>query len=230
MAMQLEDNYPPIQSEGLNTKKNATFGGNVAVTGNQTVTGTLLVTGAATLSSTLAVTGNITAGGAISQSGTVPTVFHSGGMAPTSATTTTAGTTNATPVVTETYVCEVFIPANTTLTGVAVLNGTAVSGHINVALANAAGTVVAKSSTATSGSGTTAYQQIPFTATYTATGPAKYFILSQYDATTARYVTHTVGNFGATKITSETYGTFLTTATYTTTTFTTALGPVADTY
>jgi prepilin-type N-terminal cleavage/methylation domain-containing protein len=37
------------------------------------------------------------------------------------------------------------------------------------------------------GSGTDAYQLVPFTATYAATGPATYFIVSSYSSATARY-------------------------------------------
>ncbi len=224
----LEKYVEVVRQDGLNTDQNVNIGvtgtPNLWVAGNATVGGTLGVTGNATF------TGNITAGGTISQSGVVPTVFHTGGLAPTSATAATAGTTNQSPLTTESYVAEIFIPTNTTLTGISVLNGTAVSGHVNVGLANATGTIVAKSATNVSQSGTTAYQQVPFTATYAATGPAKYYVVTQYDATTARAIAHTIGNFGATKVTTETYGTFLTTAAYSTTTFTTAIGPVADTY
>lgn len=184
-----------------------------------------------TTTSSITATGSITSAGGQAQAGSVQsTVYHSGGTAPFSGVAATSGATNASIVTTETYVCEVFIPDNTTLTGVSVLNGTAVAGHLNVGLANAAGTVVAKSATNVSGSGTSTYQQIPFSATYSAIGPAKYFILLQGDNTSARYNAHTIGNFGATKVTSETYGTFLTTAAYSTTTFTTAIAPVADVY
>lgn len=175
-------------------------------------------------------TGTNTATGGIVGPGTMPTVFHSGGLQPTAAAAATSGATNASVVTTETYVCEVFVPVNTTLTGISVLNGTAVAGNLNVGLANSSGSVVAKSATTTAASGTTAYQQVPFTTPYSAVGPAKYFILLQGSNTSGRYIAHTIGNFGATKVTSETYGTFLTTAAYSTTTFTTAIAPVADTY
>lgn len=182
--------------------------------------------------STLAVSGAITPTGGVAAAGgfSSSTVFHSGGTAPFSGVAATSGATNASVVTTETYVCEVFVPANATLTGVSVLNGTAVAGHLNVGLANSSGVVVAQSATTTSASGTSTYQQVPFTATYAAKGPAKYFILLQGDNTSGRYNAHTIGNFGATKVTSETYGTFLTTAAYSTTTFTTAIAPVADVY
>jgi len=48
MSQYIEDVLPPIQSAGLNTAKNTSLGGTLAVTGNTTVGGTLGVTGAAT--------------------------------------------------------------------------------------------------------------------------------------------------------------------------------------
>lgn len=212
-----------IREDGLNTDKNV----NIGVTG----TPSLWVAGAATMGSTLTVTGAISGTGGQAQSGTVQTtVFHSGQAAPFSGVAATSGATNVTAVTTDTYVAEVFIPDNATLTGIAVLNGTAVAGNINVGLANAGGTVVASSATNVAGSGTSTYQQIPFSTTYAAVGPAKYFILAQFSNTGARFNAHTIGNFGAVAVTSETYGTFQTTAAYATTTFTTAVGPIADTY
>ncbi len=190
--------------------------------GTVTINGT--ATGGVTVGTALTPTGGVAAGGGFS----APSVFHSGGLG-------FSATTDATQhqiVTTESYLCEVFIPANTTLTGVSVLNGHTTSGSVNlfVGLANSSGTIVAKSATTTAQGTADAFQQIPFTATYAAVGPAKYFVVLQGSATTGYVATHTIGNFGAAKITSETYGTFLTTATYKATTFTTALGPVADTY
>jgi len=206
-------------NEGLYTKKPIQTTSTVTAAGI-TNSGTQSVTGV------LTPTGGVAAAGGFSN----PTVFHSGGTAPFSGVAATSGATNASIVTTETYVCEVFVPVNATLTGVSVLNGTAVAGNINVGLANSSGTVVAQSATTTSASGTSTYQQVPFTSTYAAKGPAKYFILLQGSNTSGRYNAHTIGNFGATKVTSETYGTFLTTAAYSTTTFTTAIAPVADVY
>lgn len=223
----LEKYSEVVRLDGLNTNKNVNIGINGATptlwaAGNVTVGGTLGVTGNATF------TGNITAGGTISQSGTVPTVFHSGQAAPQS----TTGLTQTQIVTTDTYFTEVFIPANTTVTGISILNGHTTSGSQNmfVGLANAAGTIVASSNTTTAQAAADAYQQIPFSAPYAATGPSKYFIAVQGSATTGYIATHTLGNFGAALKTSETYGTFVTTASYKVTTFTTAQGVVADTY
>jgi hypothetical protein len=218
MSIYIEDQLPVVKYEGLNTTKNASIGGTLAVTGAITNTGAVIN------SSTVATTGATTVTGGIVPPGTAPTVFHTGG---TNAGIAAYGT-DTTPVVTETYYCEVFVPNNATLTGLSVLNGTAVSGNIKVGLANSAGAVVAQSASTTAGSGTNAYQAIAFTTTYAAVGPAKYFALVQYAATTARYRVHVVGNFGAGKVTSETYGTL--TSGYATTTFATAGAIVADTY
>lgn len=222
----IEKYVPAVRLEGgINTKLPVTLNGTAA---NLAVGGTLTVTGTSTLTGALAVTGNITSGGAISQSGTVPTVFHSGQVGPVA----TTGLTQTQIVTTDTYFSEVFIPANTTLTGISILNGhtTSAAQHMNVGLANAAGTIVASSATTATQATADAYQQIPFSTTYAATGPAKYYIAVQGDATTGYIATHTIGNFGATLKTTETYGTFVTTASYATTTFVTARGPVADTY
>jgi hypothetical protein len=186
---------------------------------NLTATGTLTVTGGATLS------------GGVNQTGSVQsTVFHSGGVQPFGALTTNYTQTQF--VSTDTYYSEVFIPANTTITGISVLNGhtTSASQNTFVGLASSTGLVVANSNTTTAQATADTYQQIPFTTPYSAKGPGKYFILVQGNNTTGYIGTHSKGNFGAGLITSETYGTFLTTATYKVTTFTTAQGPIADTY
>lgn len=184
--------------------------------------------GTETHSGAVSFTGVVTNTGGVKGPGTQSTVFHSGGVGPVA----TTGLTQTQLVTTDTYFAEVFIPANTTLTGVSVLNGhtTSASLNLNVGLADSTGKIVANSATTTAQGTADAYQQIPFTATYSAVGPAKYYIAVQGSATTGYLATHTIGNFGAALKTSETYGTFVTTASYNSTTFTTAQGPVADTY
>ena len=154
---------------------------------------------------------------------TGPTVFHTGAAAPP---TTTSGT-DTTPVVTEEYVAEVFVPMNAKLTGVALLNGSAVAGNVTVILYDSNGAIITNSAS-TAQAGTAGYQQIPFAAVYNAKGPAKYFIGLQFDSTSARLRTHILGNFGAAKKTGQTYGTL--TVLTPPASFTTALGPIADTY
>lgn len=152
-----------------------------------------------------------------------PTVFHTGAAAPP---TTTSGT-DTTPVVTEEYVTEVFVPLNCQLTGVALLNGSAAAGNVTAILYDSNGGIVANSAS-TAQSGTAAYQQIPFSAPVNVRGPAKYFVGFQFSSTSARFRTHILGNFGAAKKTGQVYGTL--TALTAPSTFTTALGAIADVY
>lgn len=152
-----------------------------------------------------------------------PTVFATGGAPP--ATTTTG--TDTTPATTETYIAEVFVPVNATLTGASLLNGSAVAGNVTAILFDSNGVAVATSAS-TAQSGTAAYQAFAFSSAYTAKGPAKYFVGFQFNNTSARFRTHILGVFGASKKTGETYGT-ATTITVPTT-FTTGQGPIASVY
>lgn len=210
---------PAVRQNGLRLNSNEPM----VVASAETHSGTETHSGAVTFTAAVSQSGGQNQAGAVQS-----TVFHSGGYQPVA----TTGTTDKTVVTTETYYAEVFVPDNTTITGISVLNGTttSASANLNVGLANASGVIVAKSATTTAQAAANSYQQIPFTAPYSAVGPAKYFIAVQGSATTAHLATHTIGNFGASKVTSETYGTFLTTASYATTTFTTGLGPIADSY
>lgn len=227
---------PLVRDFGLNTAKAANLSGFTVSTAGAVVGPSTLnnVSGTATFNTvsatTLSASGAITPTGGVAAAGgfSNPTAFHSGQVGPVA----TTGLTQTQIVTTDTYYVEVFIPANTTLTGISVLNGHTTSGslNLNIGLANSTGVIVAKSATTTAQGAADAYQQIPFTTTYSAVGPAKYYIAIQGSATTGFLATHTIGNFGANLLTSETYGTFLTTASYATTTFTTARGPVADTY
>jgi hypothetical protein len=172
----------------------------------------------------MATTGQVNKGGIAPALGlTAPTVWATGGAAATSA---TMGT-DTTPVVTETYVARVFVPVNVALTGISILNGSAVAGNVTVALADSNGVVVA-SSASTAQSGTAAYQKVPFSAAYNARGPGEYFVLLQCNNTGARFRTHAVGNFKAGKLTAQTYGTLP--AFTIPTAFTADLGPIADVY
>lgn len=178
-------------------------------------------------------TGSITATGGFAPAGgfSNSTVFHAGGVGVVA----TTSLNQKQIVTTETYYSEVFIPANTTITGISVLNGhtTNAGVSLNVGLANSSGTIVASSATTTAQATADTYQQVPFTSVYSAKGPAKYYIAVQGSTTTgflATFGATATQNFGANKKTSETYGTFVTTASYATTTYTASLGPVADTY
>lgn len=154
----------------------------------------------------------------------LPSVYHSGGMTPATLTTGT----DATPVITETYICEIFIGSRTSLTGVAILNGSAVAGNVHVGLADSTGAKVTESNTITAQAGTAVYQKFAFGSAYTVTRPGKYFIIVQFSNASARFRAHAAGVFGASKKTGDTYGTFTTVTPPTT--FTADLGPIASVY
>ena len=149
--------------------------------------------------------------------------FHTGDSP---ATSTTMGT-DTTPVITETYISSVYIPENSTLTGVSILNGSAVAGNVTVGLADPNGNVIAQSAS-TAQSGTAAYQAIPFASATDVLGPGVYYVMVQFSSTSARFRTWPLGVFPTQKQTSQTYGT-LTTVTPATT-FTATVGPIASTY
>jgi hypothetical protein len=134
--------------------------------------------------------------------------------------------TDATPVVTEMYMAEVAVPFLTTVTGIAVFNGSVASGNIQIGLFDVNGYLLGTTAS-TAMSGTDAYQSVALSSTVSI--PAgTYYVGVQIDNTTARFNTHTLGKFGAGKITGGTYGTF--NKVTVPTTFTTALGPIASLY
>jgi hypothetical protein len=149
--------------------------------------------------------------------------MHTGGIP---ARLSTDGT-NPTPSITETYIAEVYVGEPTTATGISIFNGDAVAGNVAVAIANSVGAVLA-SSGAVAQAGTDARQRVPFSSSVALTGPGTYYVLVQFSNTGARFNTHTFGDFGASKKTGETFGTFTTVTPPTT--FTTALGPYASLY
>jgi len=172
----------------------------------------------------MATVGQVNKGGINAALGYTAPASYATGDAP--AVTATQGT-DTTPVVTETYLARVFIPCNVTITGLSVLNGSAVAGNITMALADSNGVVVA-STASTAQSGTAAYQQVALSTPYAAKGPAEYFILLQCNNTGARFRSHLLGNFKAGKLTGQVYGTLP--AFTVPTGFTASLGPVASTY
>lgn len=191
---------------------------NLSLDGNLTVGGTTATTGAYTPTGGLAAAGGFTAS---------PRNFGTCGTNG-AAVGATSAFTNQTPVITEVYIAEVFVPLNVTVTGVAALNGTVASGNLKVGLFNSSGTLLATSAS-TASSGTTAYQLVPFTAPLAVVGPATYYVGTFYDNTTVRATALTTGSCGASKQTGQVYATGFTTITPPTT-FTTALGPVANLY
>jgi hypothetical protein len=153
----------------------------------------------------------------------LPTVWNSGNAPPP---TTTTGT-DLTTVVTESYLAQIYIPINTLVTGLSVLNGTAVAGNLTLALYDDQGKLLANTAS-TAQAGIAAYQQIAFTAPITVIGPGTYFALVQSNNVAARLRTHILGNFPAGKLTAGVYGTLV--AFTPPTTFTTGLGPIISTY
>jgi hypothetical protein len=156
-----------------------------------------------------------------------PRTIHTGGVGGTLATSAFSAQT---PVITEVYVAEVFIPANVTISGVALLNSGTISGNVKVGLFDSSGNLLATSAS-TAQSGTSQFQRVAFTGGYGAVGPASYYVGVFFDNNTTRPWAHTVGNFGAGKLTGQTYATgFVSNALLAPSTFTTALGPVATLY
>lgn len=196
--------------------------GTLAVQGNINQTqGTATFAGAAIVTTTaITPTGGVAPAGGFTDSPRLVQACNS--FAPS----TTPGT-NTTPVAGTEYIAEAFVPANMTVTGVAVFNGTVASGNTRVALLSSTGAVLAQSAS-TASAGTAGFQLIPFTATYAAVGPASYFIGEMVDGTTVRPVTVTVGTC-ATGSQTGSYGAWATFATPPTT-FTTAVGPFSSLY
>lgn len=208
----------------MDSSNNIDFGGTVDVGGAMTMDA------AATVGTTLGVTGITTPIGGIANAKAslgafTPRGIWVGGDGPASA----AVYNDSTPVTTETYCSEIFVPLNCTITGIVVLNGSNVTGNMQVGLADAAGTVIAAANSAeVAGSGTDALQLIPFSSAYSAVGPATYWIQVQYSSGTARNNTHVLGSHGVVVQTSQTFGALanLTPAT----TFTTAVSNVCGLY
>lgn len=182
--------------------------------------------GATTFNSTLTVTGALTPTGGVAAAGgfSGTTVCHSGGVAAIVAATGT----DKTAVNTETYIVEVFVPCNMTITGVALLHLATSTGNVQVSLADSTGAPIAAAQSASTATvAAAAFQQVPFATPYAAKGPAKYYVLLQNSGSN-HFRAHNIGNFGANKKTGETYGTF--TSVTPPTTFTADLGPVCDLY
>lgn len=213
-----------------------------AASGNTLVAGTLSATGDVAIntnkfnitasSGATAVAGALTPTGGVAAAGGFSATARNvhTGCKPASAST---DGTNLSVVVTELYVAEVFIPANCTVTGVAVFWGDATEGNAKVMLFNSAGSRVAISaSTDVSGYTADSYgTNIAFSAPYAAVGPATYYVGVIGDNSGNRINTHVLGAFGAGKITGLVYATEAGYASITVpTTFTTGLGPYASLY
>lgn len=151
------------------------------------------------------------------------------------ATAYTSINTNGTAVGATTLYCmEANLPYNKLLTGIAVLNGTTVTGNARyVVLYDSAGNALANSALAGQASVTASiYEAYDFTSTFYAVGPSKYFACIQDNAvgsTTVRMaVTGVNDNFLTKGQTSATFGTVPTLTVPTS--FTTAVGPYVYLY
>jgi hypothetical protein len=128
----------------------------------------------------------------------------------------------------------VFVPQNCTVTGIQYLVGS-VGGtdKVVVSLHSSAGAVVANSDTAGTTVGTAAQlQQVAFTGTYAAVGPALYFVGLTFNGATAKFRSvPAYCNAGSGVIGNGLAQTFGTPATFTPpTTFTADKVPVASLY
>jgi hypothetical protein len=141
--------------------------------------------------------------------------------------------TNTTLVAGTTYYAEVTVARDVTLTGVGVLNGATVGTNSWVVglHTSAGGADVAHSALAgTLSSGANSFQQIAFTSTYAASGPARYWIAFQSNGTTDTARTVAVSTF-IDVFTKSVAGSFGTLPSLTVpTTFTADVGPIAYVY
>lgn len=191
-----------------------------ASSGNTLVAGTLAVTGATTLTGAETLSGGV----ALTAPGTN---FH-GWLPPA-----VASSTSATPSATVVYVSQIFIPFNTTITGLYNTNAATCGTNKWIgALFNASGGVVANSSTSgITCSGSSGYQALAFTAPVAVTGPAMYWVGLYVNGTTDRYYAVPALGQGwglAGSVSTQTFGTVATITPPTT--FTADVGPVMFTY
>ena len=180
--------------------------------------------GAVTLAAAATPAGGVAAAGGFAA---YATACHTGGAAVMAST----DGNDSTPIVTEIYISEIFVPCNMSITGIAALNGSVASDDWHRALLDKDGALVAGTATgAVTSSGADAYQKVPFTGgPVTVLGPATYYVAQICDGVVDRYNTHAIGAFIAGKITGQTYGA-IPAANTLPVGFTTALGPIASLY
>lgn len=170
-----------------------------------TITATTSIASDGTLSAAGAFTptGGVAAAGGYSASPCG--MIHSNGYP---AIISTSGTELTPGATTTAYISEIFIPCNMTITGVGHFNGSDVTGNITVGMYTSAGVAISGAlSAATAGSGTDAYQLIPFATPYAAKGPARYLVAFQYSSTSARPNCHLIGAVKCLAQTTFTVGT-----------------------
>lgn len=219
----LEKYVQVVREDGLQTNKNV----NIGINGTSAA---LWVSGAISSGGAFSTTGSLSATGgqvAINQDAGNNVTYAIGG-APASG----SHGNNTTMVAGTTYWTQLFLDCNLTLTGVSVLvGGTGGTDSWIVALYNNAGALVANSALAGTTAGTANnMQNIAFTATYAAVGPAYYFIGLQSNGTTAKFQSYTTP--GSIFITGSHTGSFDTLINPITpgTTYTNNVGPVSAVY
>ena len=164
-----------VSASDITAYDDLTVTDDLTVSDTLTVTGTSTFTGAQTLTGATTLTGGA-AGGIPRNVGTWSN--------PTATSGTDTACSNGTV-----YTGSVFLPMNATITGIQYLIGS-VGGTDKVvaALYNKTGTLLANSATAGATVGTAAQsQQVAFTSTYAAVGPAYYHIGLCFNGTTAKF-------------------------------------------
>ena len=143
---------------------------------------------------------------------------------------TTAGTgiASATAAVGTFYEAELFIPVNTTITGLAILNGATISGNVSAAIYDTAGNLLANTAVVAQ-AGASAYQSIPLTTPLSVNGPARFFVVFTFSSATATFYAFTAGFQKSGTLAGQTIGTW-TMLPSVPTAFTANVAPVAVTY
>lgn len=202
-----------------------------SITGDITITNAGVTSLASSISGAKTFSGIFSPTAGIAPINTGFTAFGTGGM-PNVLNATSGTVTSA--VAGTLYWAAVFIPMNTLITGVVYTTGTSNgAGNVIGALYDATGALVSNSALAgTAVSGSSVKQKLTFVGaggTTTATGPSTYYIVVQFSATTAKFMTfsNTVEGF----VTGSTTGTFGTLPSITPgTTYSASVGPFASTY
>lgn len=151
---------------------------------------------------------------------------------------------DSTPVVTEIYYAEIFVPFPTTIQGMATFAGSVWSDNFKTALFDAYGNIVCVCGDTAGSTTADTYQRLPITSEFQTNplvgtagtqvylAPGTYFAALMVNGTTSRYNSIGKGNFSAGKITGAVYATaFATTSLSLTiaTTFT-ATAPIISLY
>lgn len=140
----------------------------------------------------------------------------------------TFGTSITAPIMTA-YVGEIFVPANMTITGLALLNGATFSGNVQLSLYDTAGNLLG-STASTAQAGASALQSIALSSPITVNGPARYFVAAQFSSATATFMSVPLGVGKASTITAQIYGTLMSPLSSLLTGFAASSAPVVGTY